>query len=158
MRHLMIAIFVALVLPLTGCDSGPPEPPKPTKAEILLDGIHQLRKMSERTEVNSRISGGFFLVLGTLEGKSKTTISVKFAWQMNDGTYAISSLPLEKIRVRLDEKIAAPTIEFNRWRRCDVWCAENGLQPLIDDSVEYAVITVKENDWPIQVDLPLNDS
>lgn len=156
MRNLMIVMLIALVLPLAGCKED--EPPKPTKAEILLNGTHNLRKMSERTEVNSHISGGFFLVFGILEGGSKTTISVKFAWQMNDGTYAISSLPLEKIRVKLDNKITTPTIEFNRWQRCDAWCDNNSLQGLIHDSVEYAIITVKESDWPIQVNLPLNNS
>src|SRR3989344_4929536 len=150
MKNLMIAILVLLVLPLAGCSTKPYQP-EPTKAERLLGGVHNLRKMSERTEVNSHISGGFFLVFGVLDGGSKTTISVKFAWQMDDGTYAISSLPLEHIRVRIDDKITTPTIEFKLWRRCEDMCASDPLEELIRYSVEYAIVTIIESDWPIQV-------
>ena len=74
---------------------------------------------------------------------------------MNDGTYAISSLPLEKIRVKLDKEATTPTIKF-KWHP---WHGNRGtpqVQYLMDYHVIYALITAKEGDWPIQVNLPLN--
>lgn len=142
---LMIGPFVA------GCGERSREP---SQAEQILKGEHQLRKMAERTDVNSNISASFFLFIGDLSGTTTTTVSVKFAWKMNDGVYALSSLPLEKIRIKLDEKATTPTIKF-RWRRY-ISGGTPQIQYLMDHYVSYAVVTVRESDWPVQVNLPLN--
>ena len=148
-----IAITLVLLAGLfaVGCSQ---RPLPPSQAEQILQGEHKLRKMTERTDINARISGIFFLFIGNISGTMNTSVSVKFAWEMNDGTYAISSLPLEKIRVKLDEKATTPTIKFRwrPWNRRDT--AE--IQTLMDYYVSYAVVTVRESDWPIQVNLPLN--
>lgn len=130
------------------------------KKEILkkrqyLEGEHRLRRMTERTEVSSKISGGFFLFAGVLSGKTTSNTTVKFAWEMNDGIYAFSSLPLEKIRVRIDEEVTTPTIRFVYNAYGWHWNPAN-VQRLIDSSVDYAILTVKNEDWPAQVELPLN--
>ncbi len=149
MNRIGVAFVLLTGLLVVGCD----EPPQlPSKTEQILQGDHKLRKMVERTETNSHISGGFFLFVGALNGGTTTNVSVKFAWEMNDGTYAISSLPIEKIRIKLDEKVATPTIKF-RWGPCR---NTRRTQHLMDDHVLYAVITAKESDWPVQVNLPLN--
>src|SRR3989344_7043637 len=109
-------------------------PQPPSQAEQILQGEHKLRKMVERTETNSYISGGFFLFVGALSGGTTTNVLVKFAWEMNDGTYALSSLPLEKIRVKLDEKATTPTIKF-RWRPHNT----PDVQHLMDEHILYAV-------------------
>src|SRR3989344_5059662 len=62
----------------------------------VLQGEHQLRKMGQVRESSSSLSGGFFLFVGGVSGSSSNRVNVKFAWQLNDGTYAVSSLPLEK--------------------------------------------------------------
>jgi len=124
----------------------------PSPAEQILKGEHKLQKMAEQTEVNSKTSASFFLIMGDINTATKTTLSTKFAWEMNDGTYAVSSLPLEKIRVKIDEKVTMPTIKF-RWARS---FHKGDLQQLMDNSVSYAVVTVKESDWPVQVNPPLN--
>ena len=129
-----------------------PQKLQSSQAEQILKGEHKLRKIAERTDVNSKISGSFFLFVGGLNGKAETTVSVKFAWEMNDGTYALSSLPLEKIRVKLDENATTPTIKF-RWTRS---YPNPEVQELMDNYVIYAVISVRESDWPVQVNLPLN--
>jgi len=149
-----IAITLVLIAGIfaVGCQRGPLPP---SQAEQILQGEHKLRKMAERTDINSRISGSFFLFVGDITGEVKTSVSVKFAWEMNDGTYAISSLPLEKIRVKLDEKATTPTIKF-RWVRWDRPRSAAQVQTLMDYYVSYAVVTVRESDWPIQVNLPLN--
>ncbi len=141
-------VFLSILLvgfSLMGCAESP------SKVEQILKGEHQLRKMAERTDVNQRVSASFFLFVGDLNAATETTVFVKFAWKMNDGVYAISSLPLEKIRVKIDESALVPTIKFC-WRQSNYL----NLQWLMDNRVDYAVVTVKESDWPVQVNLPLN--
>jgi len=152
MRKIGIGLILLVGLFVIGCAE---QPKRPSQAEHILNGEHRLRKMSERREVDSSISGGFFLIIGELNASTTTRVSVKFAWEMNDGTYAISSLPLEKIRVKIDKEVATPTIKF-RWRRWERHSTPQ-IQKLMDDYIIYALITVKESDWPIQIKLPLND-
>ncbi|MFA6603278.1 MAG: hypothetical protein WCT10_00380 [Patescibacteria group bacterium] len=120
--------------------------------DAILQGEHQLRKIAERTETSSRATGGFFLFVGSYGSSSQQQVIVRFAWQMPDGIYAISSLPLERIRVKLDNAAAVPTIRFN-WEPCGY--EGPTIQTLMDDHVQYAVVTVRESDWPIDINLPL---
>jgi hypothetical protein len=71
---------------------------------------------------------------------------------MNDGMFAISSLPIEKIRIRLDNSITSPTIRF-KWQSSTT----EHVQQLMDYYVDYAIVTVKESEWPINIKLPLSD-
>lgn len=149
-------VFVIFVAPLSllGCEDNDQE----LKMRGMFGGEHALHKMAERTETESKISGGFFLLVGGLSGNSETKVSVKFAWLMNDKqTYALSSLPLEKIRVRFDEDTSTPTITFH-W--LPLWfnsCIDrNNIQGTISERVNYAVITTRAKDWPQEVNLPLN--
>jgi len=151
MKKIGTALVLLVVgLFLVGCE-------RPlSQAESILRGNHKLRKMSERLETNSKISGSFFLIVGELSGSTTTRLLTKFAWEMNDGTYALSSLPLEKIRVRFDERATTPTIKF-QWRPRRSWRGRIAqVQSLMDDYVLYALVTVREGDWPVQVNLPLN--
>lgn len=138
-------LFVAL---LAACS---PHEQNPSTADPILRGEHLLRKMVNRTETESRVSAGFFLVVGDVGATTSTSVSVKFAWKMNDGIYAISSLPLEKIRIQVDEKADVPTMKF-RWQRCYT----KELQELMNRCVLYALVTAREKDWPVQISLPLN--
>jgi hypothetical protein len=151
MRRISIALILLIGFFAFGCERKP-LPPSP--AELTLGGEHKLRKMTERTEADSRISASFFLIFGNVSGSTTTRALVKFAWEMNDGTYAISSLPLEKIRIRFDENSINPTIRF-RWVR---YGSKDTPEPqkLMDYYVVYALVTVRENEWPIQVKMPLN--
>jgi hypothetical protein len=157
MKKSVVGMVVALVLAAlfsVGCEK---ERSAPTQAEKILGGEHALRKMAERTDINSTLSGSFFLFLGDVSGSTKTNLSVKFAWKMNDGsTWAISSLPIEKIRVRFDEKAVTPTIRF-RWMPYGFSDAQPETQDLMEQSVKYALLTVREKDWPVGVNLPLNN-
>lgn len=129
-------------------------------AQQVLIGTHPLRKILESKETKTKLSAGFFLFMGGFDGEKKTDWLVKFAWEMNDGTYAISSLPIEKIRIRFNNEIAVPTVEFrvtnNIWHESS-YCSNQDLQELIGSGyVSCVVITVKESDWPAQINLPLN--
>ncbi|MBI3074840.1 MAG: hypothetical protein HYY92_01320 [Parcubacteria group bacterium] len=124
--------------------------------EQIMKGAHKLRKMTERTELNSRVSASFFLIVGNVSSKTTSETLVKFAWEMNDGTYALSSLPLERIRVKLDEKATTPTIEFRLVRFGDTMGMLPELQRIMNRHVNYAIVTAKESDWPVKINLPLN--
>jgi len=126
-------------------------PNKPSQTQLVLEGEHRLHKMPERTDGTSR-TFEFFLFAGDFT--QSTSTAVKFAWEMKDGSYAISSLPLEKIRIRFDEKATTPTIRF-QWSTTAFTENMRDLQRMIDYNVHWAVITTRESDWPAKVDLPI---
>lgn len=70
----------------------------------------------------------------------------------DNSMYAISSLPSTKIRVNFNENIEYPTIKF-KWTSSD----SKDIQQLMDNNVLYAVITIREKDWPIDIKLPMNE-
>lgn len=152
MKKISLAVILLVVaFNIIGCG----KPPRgPSQAEQVFNGDHKLRRIAERTDINSQISGAFFMFVGGVSGSTSTSVSVKFAWQMNDGVYAYSSLPLEKIRVNPDENATTPTIKF-RWRGWNYnWAPQ--VQDLMDNYVTYAVITIREKDWPVQINMPLS--
>lgn len=117
----------------------------------ILKGEHKLRKMFPSSKATARIAGSYFLFAGNLSSTQSIQTVVTFAWPLKDGTYAISSLPLEKIRVKFDEVIESPTIQF-KW----TYCSSSQIDYIMANAVLYAVITVQESDWPTQIYLPLN--
>jgi hypothetical protein len=137
---------------LLGCEQ------QPSRYGLMLAGAHKLRKMQERE--NDRMSfGGFFVFgVGAVGGRGETVTMIKFAWQTPDGIYAISSMPIEKIMVRISETAEVPTIEFYHpgYTRIGSSCNSMELQEVIDNRIGYAVITCREQDWPTDVQLPLN--
>lgn len=157
-RAIIVILFSLFSI---GCsESDSKKEPSSKKEEILspigkiLVGEHRLRRMAEYMDVNPKISASFFVVMGSISNTTNTIVSVKFAWEMNDGIYAISSLPLEKIRIKIDEKVLTPTIKF-RWSLSRV-DTPNQIQDLMEKNVIFAVLTLKEDDWPINVKLPLS--
>lgn len=143
-----------------------------------MKGEHKLRKMFEREEHSATISGSYFLVVGGFSGRMESKTVVRFAWQMNDGTYAFSALPLEAIRLRLKKDIEVPTVEFswydvprphqNNWDGggrygvnfydgcydCQSYVSAQ-YEPLdLIQTVRHAVVTIQESDWPVQIKPP----
>lgn len=119
----------------------------------IFSGTHSLRKMFSHQENNFEASGSFFLCFGGLNAQSTDSVSVKFSWRMNDGVWAISSLPLEKFRIKFDNNAVEPTIKF-RWR--GNYFSNPDLQWKINESIVYVLLTVREEDWRPNVNLPLN--
>lgn len=147
MKRTFLFIFLVFSIFFIGCDqqSMPPSP-----AERILSGEHELRKMTERMESKSSASGQFFLLWGSYSQSSSTSLNVKFSWKMNDGMYAISSLPIEKFRIQFNEAQQVPTIKF-RWTRS----RSNQIQDIMETNVLYVVLIIKESDWPTNINLPL---
>ncbi len=144
---LLAGCFATLLL---GCTLPPEEL---SSSGRIFTGEHKLRKMLPSQEVTTeKASASFFLILGSYNSEKRTDVIVRFAWQTNSGEFAISSLLLEKIRIKLSPVPVEPTIRF-RWHRLKY---DLPLQEMMDNHIYYAVVTVNEADWPVQVHLPLN--
>lgn len=78
--------------------------------------------------------------------------SVTFMWRLNDGSYSVNSVPLEKVRVRYEAGAVNPSIRFR-------WGASNGmgegLQKKIEQHVIYVLLTCREEQWPPDAIVPV---
>lgn len=143
---IFVAVIVTLfvIIPSVSSASGFGE----SQAGIVLNGEHELRRLATTQHTEHKASGSFFLFTGDYSSSTKHGIRVVFSWRLNDGTYAISSIPIEKIRVNINGNYSSPTIKF-RWRRSD----SKDLQYIIDNYVLYAVINCKSEDWPENINM-----
>lgn len=114
----------------------------------ILVGEHQLHKLGVPKE---DVVGGYFIFLGGSDEDSGS-VTVKFQWLMNDGVYAVSSLPLEKFRIKIDNSIAEPTIKF-RW---SLGFQHPDIQYIMNSRIIYALLTIKESDWPVDIKISVN--
>jgi hypothetical protein len=154
---------------------------------------HRLRKMFVKDEEvtvkepgRGYLSGGFFLFLGGLSGEYKegsetkhVVTQVRFAWEIKDNTYIITTLPLEQIRIKVVDQIEVPTVSFflsryweymlikeyeSRWYSIEEFEERFGgylenyhnPHPTFSKYLVYAIITVKNEDWPKNINLPVN--
>ncbi|HNV96910.1 MAG TPA: hypothetical protein PKL13_01165 [bacterium] len=122
----------------------------------ILSGTHPLRKMISSTENQSQTNAGFFLFIGGLRHNNSQIQTVQFSWKTNDGSYAISKLNIEDVRIKINNSIETPYVTFN-YEESEFWFEENPkLQKIIEKSVLYAEITCNEKDWPTDIKLPMN--
>lgn len=133
---------------------------------------HELRRMRERTksEYTSSASGSFFIIVGgySANAKGEQKFLVQFAWKAYDGTYIMSSLPLEKIRVRVNNRVKTPQITFytvdyktyNASMCTSSWEFDQQLRDTKEmaskfEYVAYAVVECTDDQWYPNVELPL---
>lgn len=118
-----------------------------------------LQKMRNGVSQHVSVDGSWFL-FGSVSANAGPDARVYFSWPLQDGSYVISSLPIERIRVRTAEHMDNPTIRFELQKpKC---VSEGGwpelfatLQEGIDSCVAYATITCAAKDWQPSVDMPL---
>lgn len=129
----------ALVLfALTGCHSKP-EPEQLSAWGRELQGSHLLRQITTVTSTSSHLSGGYFLIGGSISADTTTETRVTFAWKGNDDIYRFTTLPLSKVLIKLNEHIGTPFVKFQ-------WNSYNGIN--------YAVICANPKDWPEDLAIP----
>lgn len=137
------------------------EEPKTEESPLnqVFSGEHELRKMKNFSTVDSKVSSSFFLFSGNLSAESKGEVYVIFSWKMNDGTYAISRLPIERFRIKLVQAESAPIVKY-QWRGYQSYMVNttDNLQEVMDYYINYALLIINEKDWPEDIRLPLNDN
>ena len=142
MKKISIVLVLCMGIFVGGCEK------RSVSVEVDKDfgSEHKLRKMSEVAGENSKVWDGFFIFLHDSNGSGKSQTLAKFSWQTKDGSYAFSSLPLGKIRVKFDEKVTTPTIKFTSCT--SVPSVEEhflDLQDFMDRCVLDALVTVNIN-------------
>jgi hypothetical protein len=127
-------------------------------AGLALRGEHRLRKVTESSKSDGSMNGSFFIFSGSIGGEEHAGPAVSFAWQTDDSTYILSTLPYDKIRIRFNEKVDTPTIKF-RWRSMNSTdLIKEDMVTIMKHYVIYAMISVKKKDWPVQIHLPMNNT
>lgn len=107
----------------------------------LLTGKHKLQRMycaNKVTYSSGRLSGD--------------KLMAKFAWQMPDSVYAVCELPVTKIRIKIDNTVTTPYVEF-RWDNRAVSCYVNKpIEYIMNDNIFYMLVVCKEDDFPLDFD------
>ncbi len=195
----IVLVWAVLGFAMVGCSSEKDYDKNPFNEEVkrFYEAPHQLRKMfvkevetTVKEPGRGHISGGFFLFMGGISGDYKEgtetksiTTHVRFAWEIKDNTYIITTLPLERVRIKIVKNIEAPTISFfldkfavdeafhsvvNRWAAAERQkieverglgrIFENYFNPngALSNYLVYATITVKSENWPANINLPVN--
>jgi hypothetical protein len=123
---------------------------EPSKSEQLFSGTHELRKFKVITETGTKWSSSYFLVAGSASGKTVSDTRVSFSWKLNNGMYAISELPLSKIRVMINDSIQKPYVKF-RWG--GMMFNTNQIEDYMNHDVIYMVVYCKESDFPMEINI-----
>lgn len=132
----------------------------------VFEGMHELKAMAY-SGTSSKSSGsisGFFIfgfggIGGSVESSSFPTVS--FAWKDNRSganDYIISTLPLNKIRIKINDKIQKPYVLF-RWTTKS-YVDKNyisSLEEAIIKNILYVVINCREEQWNPQIKIPLGN-
>lgn len=119
-----------------------------SKTGELLQGEHLLRRFKVKTTTDQRWSGSYFLIGGSAGGGTFTQTDVSFSFQLPDSTYAMATLPFQRIRVKLDSTITEPFVTF-RWNRSSV----ESISYIMRREVQYMVVHCKEEDFPMDVQI-----
>lgn len=159
---LSVSLFIFLVS-FSGCWLSEPIVAKP-KSLGIYNSERPIKKLSPQTMAarSDRIivSSWFFLLVGG-GGETRETVrsvpAVKvlvFMWQLTDGTYVKSSLPVnETLRVRFAD-VDVPTVNFKicpYGESVESVFLNNPSSLNSRNILCYATITVREKDWPAEL-------
>jgi len=105
--------------------------------------------------MHGSVSGSMFLLMGSLSGSVSTEWVARFSFQGNDGNFWFATISVRKLRVKFAD-VVQPTIEFHL-RLQPYHCTDSSLLSLdcMDSTVEYAVLVIREQDYPRNITMPL---
>lgn len=135
--------------------------------EIGLFGEHQLERHKIDSNLKGSFSGSFFLASGGISGEIGSYDYLKFAWRTQGNRIIVSSLPLNKIVVVIDETQKTPTIKFKfkltilydhyRLGKLTNEGADFNQNVFIDSQyISYAVVRINSEDLEKEIYLPFN--
>lgn len=153
----MKTYFAVLLLGLfcLGCSDSSSTSRPMSRVGQMLEGTHPIKAFSQpSTVVHGSIEGSYFLFAGELNGKLGTTTNVKFMWENNNQEYLIASLPVTKVRFKIDNSLTIPNVRF-RWRHSNFADPDYSLSmdTIMQHNVIYALITCPEKDLPSQMEI-----
>lgn len=188
MKQLLVAFLVIVAgMVLGGCTYE--NPPLLDEIRGFYETPHKLHRMVMRQEEvtmrnpgQGNLSGGFFLFLGGVQGEYQggseatyVSTQIRFFWDLGDNVYTMTTLPLEKIRIRIVDDIDIPTVEFYLNERIindafthagvgrveiverdlrAILCNYSNPYEALDKYLEYAIFSVKAEDWPENINFP----
>ncbi|MBI5467064.1 MAG: hypothetical protein HY975_02510 [Candidatus Kerfeldbacteria bacterium] len=179
-RYLTTGLLLAGLLPiLAGCSAEPklaaatPELPL-TPGEYYLAGEHELleldpgqsselRSLSELGDTTAvPVHDGPWFVVTTSGKHGLADARLACYWRMNNGAYGLAILKWERIRLKIDETAASPSLAFafeadraRYFRDMDLRTYRpNGFdnltpQELIDRFAHYPILTIRPTDLAI---------
>lgn len=146
LHFLTLAVFF-----LTSCYI---EKKEKSRLESNLEGTHQLRKMLQSSQTAGKFAGSFFLFSDSAYGEQRSEPIVSFAWQMKDSSYALSTLPFGKIRVKIADTVTVPSVKFRWVNKYEI--NPDNMHDVMNYAIIYAEISARAADWPQNISLPMN--
>ena len=126
MKKIFAFLLLVCIFSFCGCV----EQPQPeSEASQYFTGKHELKSMGKDDK------GDVFFIFNL------TANTVTFTWKCQQD-YIISTFPVNKIRVRIEEP-NQPYVLF-RWRRGD-----GSLETMILNKIVYVVVVCKEEEWKL---------
>lgn len=169
---LSLALLLALSIFVTGCSNSSAAvdvSQLQTPGEYYLGGKHELRKFNDDTKVTHHEGGWWFILIGGSGKKDVVDAKIAIWWKMNDGTYGLSRIALEDLRIKLDETATTPYLEFAQRYNHDEFFKDHDLKDYTPDAnpgataddliriyANHVILTVRPEDWPIELHLPQN--
>lgn len=135
----LLLIFIIIIL-FTSCSK------KESELDTFLGGVHKIRELHTFTKNSFEFKGSFFVVLGEISGGQVEEVQVSFWWQLNDGSYTFSTLPLEKCRVKINNERKNPIVTFG-WKDRRFYNWETSY--IMEHIVIYMLIECREEHWPL---------
>jgi len=118
----------------------------------MLLGNKKLKKFRITKTKDTVKQGYFFLFFGECEEFNINKTTVTFYWLNNNNEYIISELPLNRIRIKIDNNITEPYINFVVYDNI-AYYNDNYIMRHIDEYISYAVVTCKDEDFPNDINL-----
>lgn len=148
MKKLAIILLAFIV---SSCGEMREDKKEQTYFEKEFSGKHTLRSFKVRESSQSSFSASYFLIFGGASGSSEQMTKVRFAWKMNSGTYAISEIEANRIRVAFNDTIQTPYITF--YSKYPDW--DEDLNSVMDriNQIGYITVYCKEEDFPMEINL-----
>lgn len=139
-------LFLSIGL-LLGCSPKDTTPPPASKLQLELQGSHLLRQIGTKTITNTSSDASYFLFIGSASQSSTQVAMVTFSWLDNTGVYRFLTLPLDKVRIKLDDNVATPYVRFK-------WTDWDNPESAKADNIIYVLVFCNSKDWPEDIKIP----
>ena len=150
MKKILLLVLLCIVL-FKSCIQKAPKG-KSVTAEIF-EGKHLLRKLNKTVTTKSDHSGSYFLIFGQVNATTYKDINITFSWELNDGDYIISEMPIKDVRIRIDSTVTNPYVLFNWNSSYNPIVSRNDINALMRHYINYVVIVCNEEDYPKDINI-----